>query len=679
MISKEMNGAMAEEHANELLENIIKSHDIIIIDTCSLMYNEEELRKLRHRMVPMLKEYDKKLIVPLKVIAELQKNAADVKDAEKSKRAVNGTNTVAKLQKEGVVKIYGNPNERFADHVIQKVIVDYHIDHSIVLITQDRELSKFVCDLEKNKSVRGKRLSAVRVNKYGFLSVNKPDETESKKREKDVFKIGSKVTEIEDTIIPVHHTPQEGENVYIGGHKGHIRLEKKIASGGEGSVYATNTPFAAKIYKPENNRRRTYEKLKRMMTKPIEYPGICYPIDLLYNDNREFVGYLMPMAKGKELQRSVFIKPLLQKNFPNWNKYDTVQLCVTILEKIKYLHEHGIIIGDINPANILVNSPTDVYFVDVDSYQIEEFPCPGGTVTFTAPEIQGIKYSDTLRSMGNENFAVATLLFMIMLPGKSPYAQQGGGSPAENIKKMDFSYASGDKTNGKAPEGSWRFIWSHLPRYLKDDFYDTFHSAGKHSTETTRYTANIWLRKFKYYYELLKNGKLLANDPMSIELFPTRYKKNPKLEYITCKLCGEETEKNASENGICHNCLKEGEKYNCTCCGKELFFSNRMKYVQNKQKRDLCEDCFQAKMKRIVDTKLCKKCGMPFNITEGEKQWISQKGYMMPTTCPSCREKRKESANELPKRAKPVPHNIPKKPESKKNSIRSLLELLRGY
>ena len=41
-----------------------------------------------------------------------------------------------------------------------------------------------------------------------------------------------------------------------------------------------------------------------------------------------------------------------------------------------YLHERNIIMGDINALNILVVSPTEVYFVDTDSYQIEEFPCP---------------------------------------------------------------------------------------------------------------------------------------------------------------------------------------------------------------------------------------------------------------------------------------------------------------
>lgn len=102
-----------------------------------------------------------------------------------------------------------------------------------------------------------------------------------------------------------------------------------------------------------------------------------------------------------------------------------------------------------------------------------------------------------MRTKGNEYFAVATLLFMIMLPGKPPYSLQGGENQIDNIINGDFAYASGSRSTGKAPDGVWRFCWSHLPRYLKDDFYETFRKGGKHNTETTRYSTNEWLKSLK--------------------------------------------------------------------------------------------------------------------------------------------------------------------------------------
>ena len=171
--------------------------------------------------------------------------------------------------------------------------------------------------------------------------------------------------------------------------------------------------------------------------------------------------------------------------------------------------------GDINPANILVVSPKEVYFVDTDSYQVENFPCPVGTNNYTAPEIQRKHFSGFLRTMGNENFAVATLLFMIMLPGKPPYSQQGGEDPINNIINMDFSYPFGDSSNKKTPDGPWRYIWSHLTYDLKKAFYNTFRKEGDYSTENTRLTTDEWLPIFTYYLELLDSGKCGKQDKMS--------------------------------------------------------------------------------------------------------------------------------------------------------------------
>ena len=223
-----------------------------------------------------------------------------------------------------------------------------------------------------------------------------------------------------------------------------IVLGKKIASGGEGTIYATNTEYVAKIYKPKNLTRHRYEKLKLMLSHPIKQEGICWPVAMLYNENKEFVGFLMPAAKGKTLQTGIFLTEPFKKNYPDWKKRDLVELSLTILKKIVYLHSHNIIMGDLNPANILFVSPKEVYFVDVDSWQMEDFPCHVGTINYTAPEIQGKRYETFLRTLGNENFAVATLLFMLMLPGKPPYAHRGGEDQATNIINMNFSYITID-------------------------------------------------------------------------------------------------------------------------------------------------------------------------------------------------------------------------------------------
>ena len=318
-------------------------------------------------------------------------------------------------------------------------------------------------------------------------------------------------------------------------------------------------------------------------------------------------------------------------------------MCITILEKIRYLHDRNIIMGDINPSNILVVSPKEVYFVDTDSYQIEDLPCPVGTINYTAPEIQRRSYEDFLRTIGNENFAVATLMFMIMLPGKPPYSQQGGEHPVANIINMDFSYPFGENSNKKTPDGPWRYIWSHLTYDLKEAFYNTFRMDGKNSAENDRLSVEEWLSLFRYYLRLLDSGKYKEQDPMSAELFPTRHKRSSNMNYVKCVLCGETVPENRSKNGMCCSCLYDkGETYECKTCGKKIMYTNYQKYIKNTPKYDTCKECFD-RGNRVKDVYTCVDCGKNFEMTYNDHDFYIQKGFEIPKRCPACRSSRRNA------------------------------------
>lgn len=639
-----------ETYAKNALEDYVKDWKIFM-DTCSILHFAAD--KFWMNILPLLRQYQNKVIVPLRSIEELQKHEANTGNSELAENAKNCLRVLNKLIKAGFVEIRGEQGDNFADNVFQVVFTKFRMTHKLLLITQDNDLAKDIIALNSNKSVRANPVHVKRINQYGFLSnfswntenvknnrfkKNQRVSNEEDLDEDEVFRICKRVTTLDDSRLAVTHIPTENEIVYTS--RGPIKLESKVAAGGEGIIYTTNTPYVAKIYKRENNTKRKYEKIKLMLSKKIECEGVCYPVAALYNSNKEFIGYMMPKAKGKELQKSIFIKPLFLKNFPNWKKRDTVELCITILEKIKYLHDRNIVMGDINPANILIVSPKEVYFVDTDSYQVEDFPCPVGTNNYTAPEIQRKHFSDFLRTMGNENFAVATLLFMIMLPGKPPYSQQGGEDPINNIIKMDFSYPFGDSSNKKTPDGPWRYIWSHLTYDLKKAFYNTFRKGGDYSTEETRLTVDEWLPIFTYYLELLDSGKFGKQDKMSEELFPTRHKKNPKIEYITCKLCGNEMPENQCQNGICRDCLNKGEVYRCKKCGKEILYTNYQRYVKNAKRFDVCPECFEYG-KKVRLRKKCVDCGKEFEITNNQYDFYTSKGFEIPKRCKSCRDAKK--------------------------------------
>lgn len=282
-----------------------------------------------------------------------------------------------------------------------------------------------------------------------------------------------------------------------------INLKEEINKGGEGTVYLVDEGTVAKIYHPKSLTVEKEAKIKALLSKKIRFDGICAPLESLYDNKAKFIGYLMPKAdaeKGFELQTCIFNPALLKNKLPNWTRLNLANLSITILEKIKYLHQNGIIIGDINPFNILIKNDKTVFFVDVDSYQVDNFPCPVGTVHFTAPEIQNIEsFNKLIRTEEHEYFAVATLLFMIFLSGKTPYSFQGGGNMKENITSMNFSYPLGDEDNYMAPQGMWEFIWSELSYEVRKAFYTVF-------KENLRLSIEDWLNILNIYLEDLQQG-----------------------------------------------------------------------------------------------------------------------------------------------------------------------------
>ncbi|OCS91107.1 protein kinase domain-containing protein [Caryophanon latum] len=653
---------------DEKLDRLVKQHKIFI-DTCSLV--QPKAIAFLNTLEPALKKHNSKLIIPIRVIEELEKiQRGQTGEVVELSKAV--CQHLALMQQRGVLDLRGEDTDNFADNVFDVVFSKFRLQYKLMLITQDKALAKEMLQKNSSQAIRGKTIVVQKIDRHGKLV--DVEQKAQKIAEKTIpanerFQPAKQVTSVSDSLMNVQHIPDEFEQVYT--TRGAIQLLEKLATGGEGSVYKTSTPYVAKIYKKEKLTLRNYEKIKRMLSKQVKCEGVCWPVEMLFNAKNEFVGFLMPEAKGKELQKTIFIKPLFLKHFPDWKKKDTVQLTLTILDKIQYLHQRNIILGDINPSNILVVSPKEVYFVDTDSYQIEEFPCPVGTVNFTAPEIQRKRFSDFLRTFEHENFAVATLLFMLMLPGKPPYSQQGGESPVENIINMDFSYPFGDNSNKKTPDGPWRFSWSHLPYDIKESFYKSFRKGEEYSVPAKRLRAGDWSQKFSKYLHLLETGKFAKQDPMSEELFPTRFKRVGSMKYGKCTLCKmEQPEESLTEN-ICQPCLNDGDKYACKRCKNELTYTNYVKYVKKAPRFETCPPCHQE-LQKVHSMITCQYCYKPFPFYQKDYEFYKSKGFELPRRCSTC----KQQGPQTPP-VQPVQQSTPP-PEQPRPRITSIVEYLKS-
>lgn len=540
----------------EMLEQYAKEY-LIFVDTCVLLHSNYPY--FMKRIEPYLQKYNNYLIIPKCVLDELERVIQ--KKPKLRSAAHKAMQWVARFAEKNLVKVKWDKNDgSVADNVFLTQFTKLRMTRHLMLITNDVDLAANIEPLGKCSSVQGiKKIRVVKINQCGWLEplgMNSSKSSGSSRRnpnsEKSVtnvpaFAMGTKVFVGKGELLPVTHKAETGSKLTarVNGRSWLLTLGNHLSAGGEGDIYEVGGNEVAKIYMPACNTSMKRDKLQLMLSRAVSHPGVCFPKAMLYNDREEFVGYLMTRAKGYPLQYLLCNRAFLQQHFPQWKKIDLVKLCLTILKKIDFLHKMNIILGDINPNNILVASSSEVYFVDTDSYQVENYPCPVGTALFTAPEIMGRNYADFLRSMGNERFAVATLLFLIMMMGKSPYAKQDGGSLQDNILKGEFSFPLGDKSNHQAPEGNWRYIWSHLSRPLKEAFYNTFHREGIYHEEKNRLKEEKWMRCFSNYLHGLEHG-MLDRDSMSGELFPTRFKNSdfvsktpvPSMTGSSEKTCG---------------------------------------------------------------------------------------------------------------------------------------------
>ena len=308
--------------------------------------------------------------------------------------------------------------------------------------------------------------------------------------------------------------------------KRNISLGKELARGGEGVVYEIDSTTVAKIYFEPKGR---LDKMKAFIRKKISIDGVCTPKELLFNENNQFIGYLMDKACGRSLQLSVFQPQLFKKLYPNWTKIELTKLAINILKKIQLLHNKDVLIGDLNPFNINIVDFNEVYFLDTDSYQIDHYPCPVGTVDFTAPDIQGSNFANFLRKKEHEYYAIATLLFMLYLPGKHPYSRSGGGEKQENIKNHDFVFPLGDEDVQATPKGQWEAIWYSLPYEIRKSFYRVFKLGD-------RFSAVYWIQLLENYIEELEtNAYSRSIFPMSSDFISKNKTLNMNRRDITDK------------------------------------------------------------------------------------------------------------------------------------------------
>lgn len=448
-----------------------------------------------------------------------------------------------------------NDINTYNDATIREVAKDY----DLILVTEDGG-NKTLADLDGIRA-------AVWVPRAKNRRVQKTSRVPSSPSVQP-FRLATSVTPDDHQVRQSQATPREGDTITLGRSGPSAKLARQIGAGGEGQVFElAGDNRVAKIYHRDQLTANRIAKLELMASRTISRDGICWPEKLVYASDGSPVGYVMQKAQGYPLQKSLFVKPLLSQRFPRWQRENLVNVCLSFLERMQYLHALNVLVGDINPMNVLVDGDgSSIFIVDTDSFQVEGFPCPVGTVNFSPPHLQHKNFKTLLRTEDDELFAIATMLFMTLVPGKPPYSQQGGESPERNIVDGNFPYPFGeDHRSNNVAAGPWRYIWSHLSFKLKELFHKSFRN-------NERIPISDWMSALRDYKGSISAGHL------SNEIFPLGFKV-PK------------------GKGIEVTCSAQG-------CGKTFeMHQDRLNELRTDGKKIFCPDCRQRmELERLVRT-----------------------------------------------------------------------------
>lgn len=297
-------------------------------------------------------------------------------------------------------------------------------------------------------------------------------------------------------------------------------LDRAINRGGEAQIWTVRQEphLVAKLYHKPTAAHQT--KLTAMITAPLTrqgaHPAVAWPLHLLYRQNT-FVGYLMPRA-ASSLPLFHYYNPIRRRRLglPHaWPRF-LHRTASNLAAAVELVHAHDHVIGDLNESNVLVTQAALVTLVDTDSFQIRQrttplraiswlgtlpaqqiYRCSVGKAEYTPPELQGVDFKAIDRTPAHDNFALAVLIFYLLMDGFHPFAgvlnsgASVGRVDLHGIKHGFFPYQPpnrGTQLMVQPPPNAPAI--THLHPGLQDAFCRTF--VDGHRAPDRRVGAQEW-------------------------------------------------------------------------------------------------------------------------------------------------------------------------------------------
>lgn len=238
-----------------------------------------------------------------------------------------------------------------------------------------------------------------------------------------------------------------------------VKLGRLLGSGGEGDVFECqgNACIVAKIYhkQPHLEHSRKLSAMAQICSKEIERIAAWPSHTLSLKHGGAPIGFLMRRFGGEFREIVSLYNPMDRKKlFPKADFSFLAHTAVNLAAAFDTMHSAGIVVGDVNQKNILVNHDALIRLIDCDSFQIthnnERFRCRVGVPDYTPPELQGKTFEQIDRCANHDNFGLAVIIFSLLMMGRHPFSGVSVKSSAIDLTEaiLGFHYAYGSSAGG---------------------------------------------------------------------------------------------------------------------------------------------------------------------------------------------------------------------------------------
>ena len=230
-----------------------------------------------------------------------------------------------------------------------------------------------------------------------------------------------------------------------------IGLGRKLGQGGEGAVFEVSghADLVAKVYhQPVTAEKRgKLDAMVRLKTERLLKLS-AWPIDILQESGGAIKGFVMPKVTDHRDIHILYGIKSRHSEYPDARWSFLIQAAANVARAFSVIHEHQLVIGDVNQGGVVVSKSSTVRLVDCDSFQItangNKYLCEVGVPTHTPPELQGRSFKGVVRTQDHDAFGLAVIIFQLLFMGRHPFSGGflgRGDMPLEKaIQEYRFAY-----------------------------------------------------------------------------------------------------------------------------------------------------------------------------------------------------------------------------------------------